>query len=52
MTKVFSAHAVSVDGYISGRHPSDGELPSHVRLQLREALPAPGVTHLHYEVVR
>jgi len=25
MSKVFSAHAVSVDGYISGRDPSDGE---------------------------
>jgi hypothetical protein len=33
MSRVFSAHAVSVDGYISGRTP-------------------PGVTHLHYEVVR
>jgi dihydrofolate reductase len=28
------------------------ELPGAVRLQLRSALPAPGVTHLHYEVVR
>jgi dihydrofolate reductase len=27
-------------------------LPSHVRLRLIEAIPAPGVTHLHYEVVR
>jgi hypothetical protein len=43
MSKVFSAHAVSVDGYISGRH---------VHLRLLEAIPAPGVTHLHYEVVR
>jgi dihydrofolate reductase len=25
MNKVFSAHAVSVDGYISGRDPSDGD---------------------------
>jgi len=25
MSKVFSAHAVSVDGYISGRHSSDGD---------------------------
>ena len=25
MSKVFSADAVSVDGYISGRHPSDAE---------------------------
>jgi dihydrofolate reductase len=28
------------------------ELPSHVDLRLLEVIPAPGVTHLHYEVVR
>lgn len=28
------------------------ELPSHVRLRLVEAVPAPGVTHLHYAVER
>lgn len=28
------------------------ELPEHVQLRLVEAVPAPGVTHLHYEVVR
>jgi dihydrofolate reductase len=28
------------------------ELVKHVRLRLLEAIPAPGVTHLHYEVVR
>jgi dihydrofolate reductase len=27
-------------------------LPEHVHLNLLEAIPAPGVTHLHYEVVR
>jgi dihydrofolate reductase len=27
-------------------------LPEHVRLRLVEAVPAPGVTHLHYEVIR
>jgi dihydrofolate reductase len=27
-------------------------LPEHVHLRLLEAVPAPGVTHLHYEVVR
>lgn len=27
-------------------------LPEHVRLRLLRAIPAPGVTHLHYEVVR
>ncbi|HEY6745823.1 MAG TPA: dihydrofolate reductase family protein [Mycobacteriales bacterium] len=28
------------------------EVPAHVRLRLREAVAAPGVTHLHYEVLR
>jgi dihydrofolate reductase len=28
------------------------ELPEHVRLRLVDAVPAPGVTHLHYEVER
>jgi len=28
------------------------EFPKHVRLRLVQAIPAPGVTHLHYEVVR
>ena len=28
------------------------ELPQHVQLRLIEAVPAPGVTHLHYEVIR
>ncbi|GGK71392.1 riboflavin biosynthesis protein [Sphaerisporangium melleum] len=28
------------------------ELPEHVRLRLLEVVPAPGVTHLHYEVAR
>jgi dihydrofolate reductase len=28
------------------------ELPSHVRLNLIDAVPATGVTHLHYEVQR
>jgi dihydrofolate reductase len=28
------------------------ELPAHVELRLIEAVPAPGVTHLHYEVHR
>jgi dihydrofolate reductase len=27
-------------------------LPEHVHLRLLKAVPAPGVTHLHYEVVR
>lgn len=28
------------------------ELPQHVNLLLLHAIPAPGVTHLHYEVIR
>ena len=28
------------------------ELPEHIQLSLVEAVPAPGVTHLHFEVVR
>ena len=95
MSKVVGGHAVSVDGYITGRDPGPGrglgdagflfdwygsgdvpsrvfdefilhqvpvllgagrpffqELPNHVRLRLLEVVPAPGVTHLHYEVVR
>jgi dihydrofolate reductase len=28
------------------------ELPAHVNLRLLEVVPAPGVTHLHYEVAR
>ena len=28
------------------------QLPEHVRMNLLEAVPAPGVTHLHYEVAR
>jgi dihydrofolate reductase len=28
------------------------QLPEHVRLRLVDAVPAPGVTHLHYEVER
>jgi dihydrofolate reductase len=32
--------------------PFFGELPEHVRLELIEAVPAPGVTHLRFEVLR
>jgi hypothetical protein len=74
MSKVFSALAVSVDGYITGRDPGPGRglgdggtlfdwyfgagrpyfhsLPERIRLRLLEAIPARGVTHLHYEVAR
>ena len=46
MSEVFSAHAVPVDGYISGSTPDCEE-------ELGPGLgDAPGVTRLHYEVVR
>ena len=35
-----------------GGRPFFQELPDHVRLTLVEAIPAPGVTHLRYEVQR
>ncbi|EOD63865.1 dihydrofolate reductase family protein [Amycolatopsis vancoresmycina] len=35
---------------LGGGRPFFRELPSHVRLRLVEAVPAPGVTHLHYAV--
>ncbi|MFI5890426.1 dihydrofolate reductase family protein [Actinoplanes sp. NPDC051513] len=37
---------------LGGGRPFFQSLPHHVRLRLLEAVPAPGVTHLHYEVVR
>ena len=37
---------------LGGGRPFFQSLPEHVRLRLVEAVPAPGVTHLHYEVVR
>jgi dihydrofolate reductase len=37
---------------LGGGRPFFQELPAHVRLRLVEAVPAPGVTHLHYEVER
>jgi dihydrofolate reductase len=37
---------------LGGGHSFFQELPKHVHLSLLEAIPAPGVTHLHYEVVR
>jgi dihydrofolate reductase len=37
---------------LGGGRPFFGSLPAHVRLRLVEAVPAPGVTHLHYEIVR
>ncbi len=37
---------------LGGGRPFFQELPQHVELRLIEAVPAPGVTHLHYEVIR
>ncbi|GAA2756271.1 dihydrofolate reductase family protein [Actinopolymorpha rutila] len=37
---------------LGGGRPFFQSLPEHVRLELVEAVPAPGVTHLHYKVVR
>jgi dihydrofolate reductase len=37
---------------LGGGRPFFQEFPEHVRLRLLAAVPAPGVTHLHYEVVR
>lgn len=37
---------------LGGGRPSFHELPEHLHLRLLEALTAPGVTHLRYEVIR
>ena len=37
---------------LGGGRPYFGSLPAHIGLRLVEVVPAPGVTHLHYEVVR
>ncbi|MFQ6326024.1 dihydrofolate reductase family protein [Nocardia sp. CWNU-33] len=37
---------------LGGGRPFFQSLPEHVHLRLVEAVPAPGVTHLHYEVQR
>ena len=37
---------------LGGGRPIFGSLPEHVSLRLVEAVPAPGVTHLHYEIAR
>jgi dihydrofolate reductase len=37
---------------LGGGRPFFRSLPRHVQLRLVEAVPAAGVTHLHYEVVR
>ncbi|MFD2082831.1 Dihydrofolate reductase [Actinopolymorpha cephalotaxi] len=37
---------------LGGGRPFFQSLPQHVRLELVEAVPAPGVTHLHYKVLR
>jgi dihydrofolate reductase len=37
---------------LGGGRPFFQTLPAHVRLRLIEAVPAPGVTHLHYAIER
>jgi riboflavin biosynthesis pyrimidine reductase len=37
---------------LGGGRPFFAALPRHIRLHLVEAVPAPGVTHLHYTVQR
>ena len=37
---------------LGGGRPYFQQLPAHVSLRTIEVVPAPGVTHLHYEVVR
>jgi len=37
---------------LGGGRPFFQALPEHVQLKLVESIPAPGVTHLRYEVVR
>ncbi|HEY7595982.1 MAG TPA: dihydrofolate reductase family protein [Actinophytocola sp.] len=37
---------------LGGGRPFFQTLPEHIRLRLVEAVPAPGVTHLHYELER
>jgi dihydrofolate reductase len=37
---------------LGGGRPFFQELPKHVNLRLLDVVPAPGVTHLHYEVIR
>ena len=37
---------------LGGGRPLFSSLPEHIHLRLLESVPAPGVTHLHYEVTR
>jgi len=54
MSKVFSAHAVSADGYISGRTPDGeeefgrglGDAPNVLRLVLRRGHAEPGIRRI------
>ncbi|GAA0461535.1 riboflavin biosynthesis protein [Paractinoplanes deccanensis] len=46
----FVLHQVPV--LLGGGRPFFRSLPEHLRLRLVDAVPAPGVTHLHYEVLR
>lgn len=46
----FVLHQVPI--LLGGGRPYFQELPEHINLRLIAAVPAPGVTHLHYEVQR
>jgi hypothetical protein len=53
MSKVISAHAIPVDGYITSRDPGAGHgLGDETALFDWYSHLAPGVTHLHCKVVR
>jgi dihydrofolate reductase len=41
-----------VPDLLGGGRPFFQELPAHIRLNLVETVPAVGVTHLHYSIVR
>jgi hypothetical protein len=40
------------DVALMGGRPFFQSLPAHIRLRMVEAVPAPGVTQLHYEVAK
>jgi hypothetical protein len=51
--RIFDAIAGRVGASVAGGgRPFFQQLPEQVQLRLVEAIPAPGATHLHYEVAR
>jgi hypothetical protein len=53
-TRVNSGEAIlhQVPVLLGGGRSFFQEVPAHVRLRLLDVVAAPGVTHLHYEVIR